>query len=240
MDGSQQESPVMTRRSTESHLFPNLIPSTPGSIDVHTPASPEHLVELSHPSPFDQIAPFPPQELWARDCELMHHYCNFTADTMSIRRDTAHVWKVIIPQQGYTYPWVMHGVLALSAAHKAYLMPENRRIYLPLADYHQTLGSQGYRSTLQNRQQETDRWMPIFSFASVVTLHMLALPSRMEDGRLQDPIENLVGLSKLTRGVRSTLRPILSGVVRTEFAPMIYGVWPYNFSTTSFDPNTHG
>lgn len=169
------------------------------------------------------MAPFPPQELWTRDCELMHHYCTVTSHTMSIRKDLAHVWNVAIPRLGYQHPFVMHGILAISAAHKAYLIPASRRIYLPLADYHQTLGSEGYRHQLQTF--DLSNWMPVFGFASVVVLHMLTLPTRMENHTLEAPFTNLLELSSLLRGIKTTLQPIISHVVRTEFAPVIYGVW---------------
>ncbi|KAM0420795.1 hypothetical protein ACHAPT_011456 [Fusarium lateritium] len=206
-----------------SAQLPNLTPSTPGSIDSHPTDSSVGLVNLSHPSPSDQMAPFPPQELWARDCELMHHFCTVTSHTMSIRKDMVHVWSVAIPRLGYQDPFVMHGILAIAAAHKAYLIPASRRIYLPLADYHQTLGSEGYRRQL--RAFDLSNWMPVFGFASVVVLHMLTLPMRMENHTLEAPLTNLLELGNLLRGIKTTLQPVMSRVVRTEFAPMVYGVW---------------
>ncbi|KAM5341601.1 hypothetical protein ACJ41O_014632 [Fusarium nematophilum] len=180
-------------------------------------------MSLGHPSPSDPIAPFSPQELWSRDCELMHHYCTVTAQTMSIRQDLVHVWSIAIPREGYRTPFVMHGILAIAAAHKAYLMPASRGIYLPLADYHQTLGSEGYRQALQTFDETN--WMPVFGFASVVVLHMLTLPTRIDNRILEDPIRNFMELTGLLRGIKTTLEPIIPRVVRTQFAPVVYSVW---------------
>ncbi|RSL74502.1 hypothetical protein CEP51_011536 [Fusarium floridanum] len=215
------ESPIDPGHSIHSAHLPNLTPSTPGSID--SPTDPNLFVNLGHPSPSDQMAPFPPQELWTRDCELMHHYCTVTSRTLSVREDMIHVWNVAIPRLGYQSPFVMHGILALAAAHKAYLIPASRRIYLPLADYHQTLGSEGYRHQLQTF--DLSNWMPVFGFASVVVLHMLTLPTRMENHALEAPLTNLLELANLLRGIKTTLQPIIPRVVRTEFAPVVYGVW---------------
>ncbi|KAF5012046.1 hypothetical protein FDECE_1867 [Fusarium decemcellulare] len=206
-----------------SAQLPNLTPSTPGSMESGLAGSPAEFMNLSHPSPSDQIAPFPPQELWARDCELMHHYCTVTCHTMSIRRDLMHVWEVAIPRLGYQSPFVMHGILAVAAAHKAYLVPSSRRTYLPLADYHQTLGSEGYRRELQ--AFDLVNWQPVFGFASVIVMQMLTLPVRMDNRILEAPITNLIQLSGLLRGIKTTLQPVMSRVVRTEFAPVVYGVW---------------
>ncbi|ESU11274.1 hypothetical protein FGSG_05332 [Fusarium graminearum PH-1] len=208
---------------TYSPSLPNLTSSTPKSLDSHHVDSPHYFQDYSHASPTDQIAPFPPHELWARDCELMHHYCTVTAESLSIRKDVTYVWSVAIPRLGYQDPFVMHGILAIAAAHKAYMLPASRKTYLPLADYHQTLGSEGYRRYLQHF--DLSNWMPVFGFASVVVLHMLTLPMRMENRVLESPITNIIEVAGLIRGIRTTLEPVLGRVVRTEFAPVIFGIW---------------
>ncbi|QPC61320.1 hypothetical protein HYE67_003551 [Fusarium culmorum] len=208
---------------TYSPSLPNLTSSTPKSLDSHHVDSPHYFQDYSHPSPTDQIAPFPPHELWARDCELMHHYCTVTAESLSIRKDVTYVWSVAIPRLGYQDPFVMHGILAIAAAHKAYMLPASRKTYLPLADYHQTLGSEGYRRYLQHF--DLSNWMPVFGFASVVVLHMLTLPMRMENRVLESPITNIIEVAGLIRGIRTTLEPVLGRVVKTEFAPVIFGIW---------------
>ncbi|KAI1072685.1 hypothetical protein LB507_003430 [Fusarium sp. FIESC RH6] len=206
--------------------LPDLTPSTPGSLENIQVDSPAHFQDYTHPNPADQIAPFPAHELWARDCELMHHYCTVTAESLSIRKDLIYVWSVAIPRLGYQDPFVMHGILAIAAAHKAYMVPASRKTYLPLADYHQTLGSEGYRRQLQNF--DPSNWMPIFGFASVVVLHMLTLSMRSENGVLENPINNIIEVASLVRGIRTTLEPVLGRIVRTEFAPVVFGIWPLN------------
>ncbi|CEI68842.1 hypothetical protein FVEN_g11151 [Fusarium venenatum] len=208
---------------TYSPSLPNLTPSTPSSLDSHHVDSPHLFQDHSHPSPTDQIAPFPPHELWARDCELMHHYCTVTAESLSIRKDLTYVWSVAIPRLGYQDPFVMHGILAIAAAQKAYMLPASRKTYLPLVDYHQTLGSEGYRRYLQHF--DLSNWMPVFGFASVVVLHMLTLPMRMENRVLESPITNIIEVAGLIRGIRTTLEPVLGRVVRSEFAPVVFGIW---------------
>ncbi|KAL5595649.1 hypothetical protein FOVSG1_009338 [Fusarium oxysporum f. sp. vasinfectum] len=223
-------SSVDSSSDNRSSYFPNLSPSnstptpTLSSLDNHHLVdSPDPFGSYSHPSPTQQIAPFPPHELWARDCELMHHYCTVTADTLCVRKDLAYVWGVAIPRLGYQDPFVMHGILAIAAAHKAYLVPANRKTYLPLADYHQTLGSEGYRRYLQHYNMTN--WMPVFGFASLVVLHMLTLPTRMDNCALEDPITNLIELAGLLRGIKTTLEPAMGRIVRTEFAPVVFGIW---------------
>src|SRR5690606_31319682 len=118
----------------------------------------------------EQIAPYPPQELWGYDLELMHHYMASTADSLSIRPEMCHVWRVALPREGYRHQFVTHGILAIAATHKAYLLPHSRKKYLALSDYHQTLGSEGYRICLQDINDHNGR--ALFAFASTVVLLM--------------------------------------------------------------------
>lgn len=109
----------------------------------------------------------------------MHHYCTVTADTLSIRKDMGHVWRVAIPREGYQHPFVMHGILTIDAAHKAHLVPSNCKTYLALCDYHQTIGSQGFRSELHYIKKSNG--LPPFSFASIVVVYMVNSPNTIGD-----------------------------------------------------------
>ncbi|RTE79860.1 hypothetical protein BHE90_005631 [Fusarium euwallaceae] len=160
--------------------------------------------------------------LWSYDMELMHHYTTTTATTLSIRKDMAHLWQVTIPREGYRNPFVLHGILAMSAVHLAYLRPTNRKMYLQLYNYHSTLGSEQFRSTLEDARPEN--WMGLFSFAALITLHAFTLPLRLNDQKLPDPLLNLFEVATLLRGMETMLSPMLPLISRSEFAPFIYGV----------------
>jgi hypothetical protein len=129
-----------------------------------------------------------------------------------------------MPRIGYQHPFVMHGLLSLAAAHKAYLLPNDRRMYLALADYHQTVGSEVFRPLLKDLRPEM--WKSIFCFASVVTLFTFSRPVRSEFFHLGDPVLSLLEVIGVLRGVKTTLAPMLNSVLRSELAPMVYGVFP--------------
>ncbi|RSL59628.1 hypothetical protein CEP53_005693 [Fusarium sp. AF-6] len=154
--------------------------------------------------------------------ELIHHYTTTTATTLSIRKDMAHLWQVTIPREGYRNPFVLHSILAMSAVHQAYLRPTNRKMYLQLYNYHSTLGSEQFRSTLEDARPEN--WMGLFSFAALITLHAFTLPLRLNDQKLPGPLLNLFEVTTLLRGMETMLSPMLPLISRSEFAPFIYGV----------------
>lgn len=73
---------------------------------------------------------------FGRGLELMHHYSAASSDTLALRADMQHVWRMTIPEIAYQSPMLMHGILAVAAMHKAYLLPSRRRTYLDLAAFH--------------------------------------------------------------------------------------------------------
>lgn len=154
--------------------------------------------------------------------ELIHHYTTITAATLSIRKDMVQLWQVTIPREGYRSPFVLHGILAMSAVHQAYLQPANQKMYLQLYSYHSTLGSEQFRSTLEDTRHEN--WMGLFSFAALITLHAFTLPLRLNGEKLPDPLLNLFEVATLLRGMETMLSPMLPLISLSEFAPFIYGV----------------
>ncbi|KAI2782960.1 hypothetical protein F4815DRAFT_412140 [Daldinia loculata] len=158
-----------------------------------------------------------------REFELLHHYCTFTADSLSQRLDKRHIWKVVLPQVGYEHDFVRHGVLALSAIHKAYLNPSQRQVYLVLAAHYQSQGLSGFRAILPRITY--NNWRAVFCFATIVIVYAYTLPLRADDLRLENPVHDLLELFTVVRGLRVTLEPFNHLIAKTEFAPVVHGIW---------------
>ncbi|KAM0287239.1 hypothetical protein ACHAQH_000553 [Verticillium albo-atrum] len=168
-------------------------------------------------------APSPSPGWNSRDLELMHHFTISTCDTLTSREDMRHVWRVAIPQEGYKHSYVMHGILAVAAVHKAQLVPSERHMYTTLAAYHQSLGLEGFTPLMLDVNR--DNWKPIFSFASIVVLYVGLLPTRSEGQRLLTPIPSVVELFSFVRGIQSILQTFVSYIPRTSFAPIVWSSW---------------
>jgi hypothetical protein len=173
----------------------------------------------------DTLSPLSPDELRAADLELMHHYCTATADTLSSKPEICQVWRLYIPREGYRHPYVMRGILSVAAAHKAHLLPYSRRRYLALADYHQTVGSEGFREALQ-AAASPERALSLWVFGCLVVIHSMTLPLR-SGGALDDAIGRFIELTTLFRGLMTTMSPLVERLLRSELAPMVYGIYPF-------------
>lgn len=70
------------------------------------------------------------------EMELLHHYSTSTCYTITRLPILQTVWRIKVPQFGFSFPFVLRGILALSALHLAYLRPEHHAYYVEKADFH--------------------------------------------------------------------------------------------------------
>lgn len=163
---------------------------------------------------------------WARDLELMHHFCTYTSVTMSHHDGVRHIWKKTIPVEAYDHHYVMHGILSLASLHKAYLLPGKRDEYLTRAAYHHNMGQQNFRALLPNVME--DNWRPIFCFSLIIVAYVCCLPAQSENSSTAGSIAKALELFTVTRGIKATLMPYLKLLSRTDLAPLTHSVWLAN------------
>ncbi|CAG9946985.1 unnamed protein product [Clonostachys rosea f. rosea IK726] len=162
------------------------------------------------------------EETWGLGLELMHHYSTVTASTLSLRPDLQHVLRSIMPSMAYGSSFLMHGILAVAAMHKAHLQPAQRRVYTDLAVHHQTVGLEGFRVALSELSSGDADWKPCFCFATLVGLSMCWQPA--------GALANLAGTTPAAldffvfmRGVDAVIRTHQSQLLHTALSPLIEG-----------------
>lgn len=165
----------------------------------------------------------PLADLWLLDLELMHHFSTVTCESLAWRKDIKYVWQTVVPTVAYQYDFTMHGLLAISALHKARLFPHQKERYLNVSAYHQALGLEGFTPRLPTVSK--DNWQPIFTFSSMVVLYVASLPSRSNSLDMISPIEAIFELFSCIRGIQAILEPFLHLLARTRFAPLVHGLW---------------
>lgn len=162
----------------------------------------------------------------------MHHYCTHTARTICHRADMQHVWRVTIPEFGYRCTYVMHGILAIAALHKAHLLPSERETYLDLCVYYQTLGVRRFVSELQHVNE--NNWKPAFCFASTVAMYALFLPSVKRKEVAGKPLSHIVDLFMFVRGFRSIIAPFQGQMAASQLGPIATGLFVVREADTTF------
>jgi hypothetical protein len=116
-------------------------------------------------------------ELPMRDLALMHQWSVATCYGFGDRfADDMDPWRDEIPIMALQFPFLMRGILALSALHlaKNTLDRRTRIRHLRTAAYHQDLAIPEYRSTLLDVTKENV--VAVMAFSGILTIYSLAAP----------------------------------------------------------------
>lgn len=144
-------------------------------------------------------------DLHLRDLELMHHYCLESYKSISQDDAFAQPFQKEVPKIALSYPFLMHGVLALSALHLAYLNKGGDRVneYDELAAGHQTLALALFRKELVNITPSNSA--ALFVFSSIATVLAFASP-QITGMHSLSPIDEMLQISTLCRGIAEILQ----------------------------------
>ncbi|KUJ07404.1 uncharacterized protein LY89DRAFT_365946 [Mollisia scopiformis] len=89
-----------------------------------------------------------------------------------------HLWQVEVPQMALQHPFLMRGILAVSALHISRVKPEEKPHYLQVAAYHQNLALPSYRYLVEdlNARMNKENAGAILAFAQITTAYAFASP----------------------------------------------------------------
>jgi hypothetical protein len=112
--------------------------------------------------------------------ELLHHYTTHACFTLAINKFN-DVWQNAIPQMALSYPFLMHGILAVSALHLAVLQPSRKHELLQRASISEHLALPSFRQTVAENKPENIH--AVLAFAGFVVRYILALSTESK-GRI--------------------------------------------------------
>lgn len=126
---------------------------------------------------------------------------------MHLRGETKHIWATYVPQQAMKYPFVMHGLLATSALHLAFLHRHRSSHYLQLSDKHQTVALREYRTLLDSdiNAENADALFILASIISVTNMARACEEAEVADIPRTMGIDSITEFFFLTRGVRDVI-----------------------------------
>ncbi|KAF5581586.1 sterol uptake control 2 [Fusarium pseudoanthophilum] len=148
----------------------------------------------------------------------MHHYSTITANTLALRLDMQHIWRMVLPEMSYNAPFLSHGLLSVAALHKAHLLPARRDKYLDLAAYHQTRGMEGFCGLFISIDE--NNWHPAFCFSSTIVIYAFS-----SAGQTADAMADILQIFVLIRGIRSSLLGAGRNLTQTPFSAWANGIW---------------
>lgn len=110
------------------------------------------------------------------DLELLHHWTVFACRGFGDRPDDLKTWQIDMPQVACKQPFLMRGILAVSALHMSRVQPEQRQKYLVRAVHHQNMALPSYRYVIddfRNKMTE-DNCHAVIGFASLTSAYAIA------------------------------------------------------------------
>lgn len=153
------------------------------------------------------------------DLELLHNFCTSTCYSLHGNPTLKTLWRVNVPQLGFTYDFVMRGILALSALHLAHSRPDHREKFISQAMLHNQESLRAVTAILPNITKENCSAVYLFS---VITF-ILTLASPRKPGDLL--VMGQSGLAEwltLFRGVQAIVRSfqgeLRSGILGPMFS----------------------
>ncbi|KAL2864921.1 uncharacterized protein BJX67DRAFT_373558 [Aspergillus lucknowensis] len=171
------------------------------------------------------------------DLELMLQWVNATHALLSRNQKTEDIWRTYVPEEGLSHPFLMHGILALSAVHIARTRApravgdnqQNGRDYIQVAVSHQNQALALFREQLGDINSTNGKAM--FAFASITVLYAFGFPRTSEPG--STAVGDLVQAFVLVRGVQQVLSQAMSTVFEDR-------IWAPIREVTEYDPAIPG
>lgn len=105
----------------------------------------------------------PDADLNLLDLELLHYFCIDTAHTYHHNPVARRVMSINVPQLGFLYEYVMHGVLALAGLHVAKSSPQRSDIIITRAVAHHEVGLRKASVALAEFSEENASALYIFT-----------------------------------------------------------------------------
>ncbi|KAF2870497.1 hypothetical protein BDV95DRAFT_495800 [Massariosphaeria phaeospora] len=158
----------------------------------------------SHTKPLEINAVTAVTEYSLSEMKLLHHWTSKTCQSIHPQvTATNSVWETECTELALEHTFLLHGLLALAAVHKAVSAPTNDKRSLQLqADAQLNKALATYRRNLEHPTAETA--VPMFLLASVLISYNMAC-AQLEPP--EDPIGAIHHCFRLLQGVRVVIHP---------------------------------
>ncbi|KFZ19963.1 hypothetical protein V502_03422 [Pseudogymnoascus sp. VKM F-4520 (FW-2644)] len=176
---------------------------------------------VTTPSDTTAIAIAPENNVFWDELELMHQFSTVTYATMASRDDLRRMWQIQVPRMALKKKYLMHSLFSVTALHMARSHPENQSSYIDRAIRHHNIALQEFSLNLQSITQENIT--SLFTCATLTVIFALSLAISRPHEEPTGPIEELLDIFMLLRGVPLFLGEMWDWVRESEIAPLFAG-----------------
>ncbi|KAK4693648.1 hypothetical protein P7C71_g3792, partial [Lecanoromycetidae sp. Uapishka_2] len=192
---TSSSSPRATRHRSSASEFAR---STIESPNDHSPALQRSPLE----GPGAQLP-----ALHMEDLELLHHFTTETCYTLSDRPESHELWRVNALQVAFQHPFLMRGILAISALHLSCLRPDKQNHYAQIAIKQQDAALGSFRAIMSNMDQSNCD--AFFALSSLIVVYGFESPKNSDSlGMFNCNGQDSDDWLPLIRGVNSVLQNV--------------------------------
>jgi hypothetical protein len=151
--------------------------------------------------------------------ELELQWILHTHKLFARNEETRKVWEIPVLQEALHTPFLMHGILAISALHLAHLRQNERQTeWLNIAIAHKSTALATFSEQLHNINESNARAM--MSFAGIAVVFSFASALYCSDADDGPNLNALIDILMLARGVQTVGSQAMEFLRHSNFAPL--------------------
>ena len=157
------------------------------------------------------------------DLELMMHWCSTTYLSISLDSTAEWIWQTIVPQEAMHHPFLLHGILALSALDQAHSSNgEIREEHLKVAQRHQTRATTGLTCIRRlGDHLSLSACNAVFAFSCIMIYYTFAYPLLVKPIRSGRTLDELCHALLQIRESIDIVLQVIDRVKDGELGPLI-------------------
>ncbi|KAB8212504.1 specific transcription factor domain protein [Aspergillus parasiticus SU-1] len=161
-----------------------------------------------------------PKELNMEELELMIQWCTETYRSIS-RDDTVEwVWRVAVPREAMRHPFLMHGILALSALHLTFNNSgTTKESHLMIARSYRSQARVGLEKVKGKLNDSNSN--AVFALYHILIVFAFALPLIIEPHEDQTALDELCEVFRFTKALGDSIPAIIDRVKIGEMKELI-------------------
>jgi hypothetical protein len=156
------------------------------------------------------------EDLAIDDLRLLHHFTTKTCATLDSVVSQQHIWQESVIQLGFQHPFLLRGILGISALHLATLYPDSSANFVIQASNQYNRALLDFRKVLQTVGEEN--CVAVFAFSCFTVIHAFAVAQVHQP---HDPISDFLNCMRLVQGVVAVLAPHYAALSTSELSPIL-------------------
>ncbi|KAL4869875.1 hypothetical protein BDV12DRAFT_167000 [Aspergillus spectabilis] len=173
---------------------------------------------VPEPSPADTTPATPQTALGIADLELLHHHMTSTCYSVSRVPTIQALWRDQIPRIGFTMPFLLHSILAVSALHLAHATPSKRATYISQAESHHAAGMRAVIPAMQ--ALASDNGPALFLFSALTSIYFCATIHHATAAPIFSVEGSLSERARLFRGTKAVMDSTTPDLRTGELSPI--------------------